>query len=199
MRPCIIVTTDPHLILEPSTAHLRADGNRGNVMQKNWFSLITKGLFRRPGCSKSFHLKCLMKTDYWAHFRPFTSAPSVANALLHGSASLRTGDVTEEREKLCKCLNCGVEFVHGHTLNRQVHQRSLVKPLTHIHVKIGSMDCLVQHWRRCRALKSTFSCSLCSAQRLLRTEFGRSQESTFWGARFYILKSAARASSHSHF
>lgn len=188
----MIVTADPHPILEPNRAHLRADGNRGNVMQMNRFSSTTKGLFRCPGRSKSFHLKCLMKIHYWAHSKPFTSAPSVANALLHGSASLRTGDVTEEQEKLCKCLNCGVEFVHRHTLNRHVHQRGLVKLLTHMCVKIGSVGCLAQHWRRCCALKSTFSRSLYSAQRLLSTEFGRSEESTFWRARFHILKSAAR-------
>lgn len=69
----MIATTDPHLILEPNRAHLRADGNRGNVMQKNWFSSTTKGLFRCPGCSKSFHLRCLMRIHYWAHFKPFTS------------------------------------------------------------------------------------------------------------------------------
>lgn len=34
----MIVTVDPHLILEPNRAHLRADGNRENVMQKNWYS-----------------------------------------------------------------------------------------------------------------------------------------------------------------
>lgn len=183
-----MVTVDPNPIPEPNRAHLRAGGNRENVMRKKWYSATTKGLLRCPGCSKSFHLKCLTRIHHWAHSKPFTSAASVANALLHGSASLRTGDVTEEQEKLCECFNCGVEFVHRHALNRHLHQGGLVKLLTHVYVKIGSVDCLPQHWRRCCALKSAFSRSLCSAQRPLSTEFGRSRVSTFWRARFYILK-----------
>lgn len=175
MRPRTIVTTDPHLILEPNSQPM------GSWRECHAEELVLFN-YRRAwrGCSKSFHLKCFM---------------GIHTGLTPSLLPLRR-DVTEEEEKLYKCLNCGVEFVHRHTLNRHLHQRGLVKLLTHIHVKIGSVD-----WRWCwpKKKKSPFSRSLCSAQRLLNTEFSWSRESTFWRARFYMLKVQQGLFSHPHF